>query len=354
MKKILCAVLLAALVLSAFSCAKREDIPHPASSDATTQESDTHESGTQEITTQESGTDAPVTTASYDNDDDLIPVTSDFAPVAGKLYVAYIYVVYVSEDGFAGDGNFNDGVYVACPGAAGTFNIFDTARVVFDGADYTVETRSFDSEYNVTTRQTIKKAINVRRSDHLQEEPVYAKPIIYLYPEKDTVCSVKLDWNGRFTCTYPDYGKDGWRDFTASPDGTLTFPDGGVYYALYWEGVGDARFDMTGGYCVKGADTAEFLADILPRLGLNPKETNEFIIYWLPRMQNNPYNLITFPTERYENEVKLEITPEPDSVIRVFMAYKALDQAVKTEPGETVTPQRNGFTVVEWGGCEVK
>ena len=53
-----------------------------------------------------------------------------------------------------------------------------------------------------------------------------AKPVIYLYPTKDTVCSVTMELNGRFTCTYPDYGTAGWQNFVAAPDGTLTFPEG--------------------------------------------------------------------------------------------------------------------------------
>ena len=77
------------------------------------------------------------------------------------------------------------------------------------------------------------------------DEIMDAKPVIYLYPEEDTVCSVTLELNGKFTCTYPAYGEDGWRNFVASPDGTLTFPDGKQYYCLYWEGVTDKSLDLS-------------------------------------------------------------------------------------------------------------
>ncbi|MBO4261448.1 MAG: hypothetical protein J5921_02395 [Clostridia bacterium] len=188
------------------------------------------------------------------------------------------------------------------------------------------------------------------------DEPRYLKPIIYFYPEEDTVCSVTIDINGELTCTYPEYGEDGWTGFTASKDGTLTFPDGKTYYALYWEGKGkeDAEFDLSRGFCVRGEDTADFLADILPKLGLSEREANEFIIYWLPVMQENPYNLITFQTEEYEKNAKLNISPEPDTVIRVFMVFKALDREVDIAAPEIQTPSREGFTVVEWGGSKIK
>ena len=44
----------------------------------------------------------------------------------------------------------------------------------------------------------------------------------------------------------------------------------------------------------------------------------------------------------------------PDTVLRVYMAWKALDVPVEIESQELVSPERVGFTVVEWGGSEVK
>ena len=285
-------------------------------------------------------------------------VTSSFSPVAGKKYIAYIYIHYVSEDGFVGGGNFHDGVYVSYAGANKVFKVFDTAAVIFDGADYKVEDQTLhgsDTDFgDFSTKQTIVKVILARKSDSKAGEPVYEKPIIYLYPEKDTVCTVKLDLNGEITCSYPECKECGWENFIAKPDGTLVFPDGSEYYALYWEGKGTTDLDMTTGFCVKGSDTVEFLSDILPKLGLSNKEANEFIIYWLPRMQNNAYNLISFQTSAYTDSAKLTVTPTPDTVIRVFMAYVPLENSVEIAPQTIETPERNGFVVVEWGGSEVK
>ena len=113
-------------------------------------------------------------------------------------------------------------------------------------------------------------------------------------------------------------------------------------------------YDFSKGFCVAGADTADFLRETLAEIGLTPKEYNEFIVYWLPKMQENPYNLISFQSERYTDIAKLDIDPTPDSVLRVFMAWKPLSKPQTIEP-QTFTPfARDGFTVVEWGGCEVK
>ncbi len=179
-----------------------------------------------------------------------------------------------------------------------------------------------------------------------------AKPIIYLYPEEPTLCSVQLNVNGVLTCTYPDYD-NGWNDFTAYPDGTLIFPDQKEYYALYWEGIQNVEWDFTQGYCVRGEDTAAFLEWALSEQGLTPREANEFIIYWLPLMQDNPYNVISFQTETYTDNAILDISPAPDALLRVFMAYYPTSSEVEIQPQDFDEFDRHGFTVVEWGGCEV-
>ncbi|RHT87364.1 hypothetical protein DW724_09275 [Butyricicoccus sp. AM27-36] len=185
-----------------------------------------------------------------------------------------------------------------------------------------------------------------------QQEECSAKPVIYLYPEQETTVSVSLDYAGTLTATYPDY-ENGWR-VTAEPDGTLYDENGNEYSYLFWEGENNTDYDFSTGFCVAGADTADFLREKLAEIGLTPREYNEFIVYWLPKMQDNPYNLISFQSERYTDTAKLDIDPEPDSVLRVFMAWKPLSKLQTIEP-QTFTPfARDGFTVVEWGGCEVK
>jgi hypothetical protein len=184
--------------------------------------------------------------------------------------------------------------------------------------------------------------------------PVLDKPVIYLYPEEETTVSVKVNIDGELTSTYPKHGKDGWQNFTAKPDGTLVSPEGNEYYCLYWEGIGNMTPDFSRGFCVKGEDTADFLADILPKIGLTAREANEFIIYWLPILEKNEYNLISFQDEAYTNVAALEVTPASDSILRVFMASKPLDAPVEIEPQEFEVFERSGFTVVEWGGSIIE
>ena len=71
-------------------------------------------------------------------------------------------------------------------------------------------------------------------------------------------------------------------------------------------------------------------------------------------MQNKPWNLIAFQSRAYTESARLEIEPAPDSLIRVFMAWKALEAPVEIQAQILSAPARTGFTVVEWGGAELK
>ena len=190
----------------------------------------------------------------------------------------------------------------------------------------------------------------ISQSDFQLQEDMDYKPVIYLYPEEKTDVSVKLDYNGELTVTYPEYG-DGW-SVTAMPDGTLYDENGNEYSYLFWEGKSNVQYDFSEGFCVKGEDTAEFLRWALSTLGLTPREYNEFIVFWLPFMQDNEYNVISFQYDCYTDNAVLSVTPDPDMILRVFMAFYESDGYVDIPEQELTTTERNGFTVVEWGGAK--
>ena len=213
-------------------------------------------------------------------------------------------------------------------------------------------TCTYESTYYDSENQRVEcDMLSIDVSSWQPEPGLARKPVIYLYPEKETEVSVELLLDGKLTCTYPAY-HTGWR-VTAAPDGTLTDANGQTYNYLYWEGETNTRWDMTQGFCVKGKDTAAFLEEALAKLGLDRREANEFIVYWLPLMEQNPYNIISFQTGAYTDAAQLNICPAPDTLIRVFMTWKSSDSFVALPEQELTAPERTGFTVVEWGGAEV-
>lgn len=187
-------------------------------------------------------------------------------------------------------------------------------------------------------------------------EIVEEKPVIYLYPEEKMDVNVTLDLEGRMICSYPEYG-NGW-NVTAYPDGKIFDKGTSRYYDyLFWEGsqkMGDDVFEKTA--CVASEDSAAFLEEYLAAFGLNDSEIDDFISYWLPRLQASPYNLISFPNEKYNEWAKLNVSPAPETVIRVYMVFKPLDEAVEIPEEQKLSlperPVRKGFTVVEWGGSQ--
>ncbi len=181
------------------------------------------------------------------------------------------------------------------------------------------------------------------------------KPVIYLYPEQETDVHVELELTeSELYTTYPKYN-DGW-NVTAYPDGTLLNKTDGTHHKyLFWESSNcRTRYDFTKGFCVAGGDTESFLKEKLTYMGLTEDEMNEFIVYWLPLMEHNAYNLITFQGDVYNDSAKLNIIPTPDSMLRVFMVYVQLEDAIYIEPQQLPTFERKGFTVVEWGGSKIQ
>jgi hypothetical protein len=59
-------------------------------------------------------------------------------------------------------------------------------------------------------------------------------------------------------------------------------------------------------------------------------------------MENNAYNLIRFETiEEQDENMPLNITPSPDTVIRVMMDWKAIDEPIDIPEQQLVTPERS-------------
>lgn len=180
------------------------------------------------------------------------------------------------------------------------------------------------------------------------------KPVIYLYPQKQQKVSVKLLNEDRLTCVYPKYNNV-W-DVLADPSGTLTDQMGRQYYCLYYENEPPRPFEVTSeGFCVKGSESAVFLENTLSTLGLNEKEAQEFIIYWLPILERSPYNYIRFASDKeIEENMGLKITPAPDTTIRILMTFKGLDKPIDVTEQKLEKRERKGFSVIEWGGSQIR
>ena len=181
------------------------------------------------------------------------------------------------------------------------------------------------------------------------------KPIIYLYPTEEIKLSVGLGNKENITCSYPQY-IDGW-NVLAKPNGDLVdLNTKRTLYSLYYESRNAISFNVKeDGFIVQGKDTITFLEEKLAILGLTEREAEEFIVYWLPKLEANKYNYIRFATlEEINANMPLNFSVEPDTLIRVLMTYKGLDKPIDIKEQTLEKVERKGFVVVEWGGTEIK
>ena len=184
------------------------------------------------------------------------------------------------------------------------------------------------------------------------DPPVLRKPILYFYPQGQTSVKVRLAYPERLLHSYPKYGN--W-DLSLSPDGSFELENqpNKRYYALYWESRETewSAYDFGRGFVVRAEEAGDFLEEKLSILGLNWRERNEFIMYWLPILESNAYNFVHFSTDTYANLHPLEISPRPDALLRVMMFVGPLKGPRLVEEQVLPTWRRWGFAAVEWGGA---
>jgi hypothetical protein len=180
--------------------------------------------------------------------------------------------------------------------------------------------------------------------------PSFCEPIIYLYPTKDEKVTIKIGPEVRITDSYPQY-KDSWK-VVAHTDGSISSADSSRKIPfLFWEGVSSILPEQKEGFVVANQDVNQFLRTKLVILGLNKKETEDFVRAWLPKFKSSPYYLFTFIDKSVIDKLApISLSPQPDTFIRVLMDYNELNDWVDVKPQVLpATPNRNGFTVVEWG-----
>ena len=213
--------------------------------------------------------------------------------------------------------------------------------------------REFDNNIEIVDLYTQEEFDDIKESEY-DIDIIDDKPVIYIYPEKEQEVEVKLLNDDRLLHSYPKY-ENSWK-VIASPNGNLKEKNRNRnYYALYYESKTNNIKETEEGFIVEKENITKFLEEKLEILGLNEKEQEEFIIYWLPRLEQNKYVYIRFANkEEIEENMKLEINPKPKTLIRVMMVWKGLNEKKEVKEQKLQKIKRKGYTVVEWGGVELK
>ncbi|MFA6602976.1 MAG: hypothetical protein WCT01_04200 [Candidatus Shapirobacteria bacterium] len=179
------------------------------------------------------------------------------------------------------------------------------------------------------------------------------KPVIYLYPQVPTQVSVKV--GAKITQSEPLYSSIGWQ-VLAQPDGSLNY-QGQNYPYLFWEGQGNGLYPdyRDQGFVVAQQDLIATVNRHLRLLGLNQKESADFMEFWQPRLPSTPFVRLTWlGTADMNRLAPLKVSPRPDTTIRLFLEFEGLDSPITLKPQKLSAPKRTGFTLVEWGGLLFK
>jgi hypothetical protein len=183
------------------------------------------------------------------------------------------------------------------------------------------------------------------------------KPVMYFYPEETTKISVDVKPQGSFTFTYPNIDT-GW-NFTCDPNGTLTRGEESYRY-LFWESqqsTSTSLIDRKQGTVISGSKTVAYLEEQMTAFGMTSEERADLITYWGPLMQNktNVYIYLLF-NEECDAFASLKISPEPSEIARFYVIWTEVpdNYNLMLESQSIPKMQRDGFTVLEWGGAEVE
>lgn len=194
--------------------------------------------------------------------------------------------------------------------------------------------------------QTIKEK-DYRVNFVLEEGVMAFKPNIYLYPKRKTKLSVSLDfpYGGEVTVSDPLYPTL-WQDISVTSSGLINKE----HEFLFYEAKLPNLWQYENGWVVQQEYLEEFFRDNMIKYGFHGKEIDDFIEYWIPRLNETPFYAI-YPqhTDRINEAVPLSISKKPRSMLRLFYVIEPTDQYFKLPKPTIYDFQRKGFSLTEWG-----
>jgi len=174
------------------------------------------------------------------------------------------------------------------------------------------------------------------------------KPNIYIYPEETTQLKVSIDFpqGGKVLTSIPDYG-DGWDvlvDTSGVIDNEFTF--------LFYESIQPDVWQKEYGWVIAKADLESFFKKNMADYGFEGQEIQDFIDYWIPRLNAKPfYRIFPQTASTIDEVITLNFSEEPDRLLRLHYVVESVDEIpnVELKEPEIELFERKGFFVTEWG-----
>jgi hypothetical protein len=102
------------------------------------------------------------------------------------------------------------------------------------------------------------------------------------------------------------------------------------------------------GWLLDGANLERELRRLLGRQGFGGREIDDFIDFWVPRLEGAPWFAV-YPQDAAAL-VTLTIDPPPDQIRRVLFLIRPLQAPISIQPPREPGPlHREGFVAMEWG-----
>ena len=173
------------------------------------------------------------------------------------------------------------------------------------------------------------------------------KPNIYIYSKNNIQLTVNLDFplGGKIITSIPEYGT-GWNvfvDTTGMIDNKYSF--------LFYESIQPDIWQKNYGWITKKSELESFFRKNMADFGFRGKEIDDFIDYWIPRLNNYSFYSIYPQTERLiDLVIKLNFSEEPDNLLRLFYVIKGHNQLQDKLIEPTIDNfKREGCYITEWG-----
>jgi len=180
-----------------------------------------------------------------------------------------------------------------------------------------------------------------------EEEKMVYKPNIYIYPNEviDLTLKITFPMGGKIVTSIPEYGS-GW-SFVVDTSGLID----NTYSYLFYESIQPDVWQRNYGWCIK-TDTLEiFIRQNMSEYGFNDKEINDFIEYWIPRLNDYPYYSLYPQTNCIiDDVVQLEFSKQPENILRLFYSIHGRNSFLDKLKAPTIDKFiREGYFVTEWG-----
>ena len=228
--------------------------------------------------------------------------------------------------------------------------------------DHAEHKPAYFENYKFLSGHHIKLIFYIKKPSEFDNYPhAVKKPVIYAYGESGTTFSMAIETEANITFTYPQLNTN-W-ELSIAQNGLLEDKNQQQFPYLFWEGeMNNLNFHQTKGQVigtiVERKNTVAFLEEKLNQLGFNATEKTDFITFWAPLMEQNDKNFVQFLVDENYNTIStMKITPQPENIRRVYLLFsdaKEMDKNFIDQPKNFVGFDRTGFTIVEWGGTELK